>query len=104
MMNAKAIALRREYLALIAVADGLMAMVRRHLACNARALVRMAAEARSAAQTLCSMIERLINGSLPSRSHDLQRPHDLKPRALVRQPQSPRRSPCMSTRPNIGAE
>lgn len=63
MQNANVISLRREYNALILVADGLMDMIHGHDACNVLTFARMAQEARAAAHNIASMIERLLIGS-----------------------------------------
>jgi hypothetical protein len=63
MQNADVISLRREYNALILVADGLIDMIHRHAACNVQTFSRMAQEARSAAHKIASMIERLLIGT-----------------------------------------
>lgn len=63
MMNTDAISLRREYNALVLVADGLMGMIYDHSACNVLTFARMAQEARDAAHKIASMIERLLIGS-----------------------------------------
>ena len=59
------IAMRREYTALIMVADGLLAIVRSGAACNIHTMARIAAEARAAARDLASLIERMIYELLP---------------------------------------
>lgn len=60
MRNSIIVALRREYDALLLVADGLLDMIYSHDACNVLTLSRMASEARAAARHLASEIERLI--------------------------------------------
>lgn len=65
VINAEMIAMRREYAALILVADGLLAIVRASAACNIQTMARIAAEARAAARELASLIERMIYELLP---------------------------------------
>jgi hypothetical protein len=65
VINADMIAMRREYTALIMVADGLLAIVRASAACNIHTMARIAAEARAAARELASLIERMIYELLP---------------------------------------
>ena len=65
MMNADMITMRRDYTALIMVADGLLAIVRACTACNIHTMARIAAEARVAARELASLIERMIYELFP---------------------------------------
>lgn len=52
--------MRREYDALIRVAEGLIDMIRAREACNILTFARMAEEAREAARKLASAIERML--------------------------------------------
>lgn len=52
--------LHREYKALTLVANGLLAIIHNHQACNTLTMARMAQQAREAARKLASLIERLI--------------------------------------------
>ena len=63
MQNSQAVSMRREYDALVLVAEGLISMLRD--ACNPLTLARMAEEARSAARKLASMIERMLTEEKP---------------------------------------
>ena len=60
MMNAEIISLRKEYAALVRVAEGLVEMIRHQQACNTLTIARMADQARAAARHIASEIERLI--------------------------------------------
>jgi hypothetical protein len=60
MENNQMGSLRHEYKALILVANGLLAIVQNHQACNILTMARMAQQARDAARKLASFIERLI--------------------------------------------
>lgn len=67
MINANLISLRREYSALVLIADGLLTISRFGMACNLDTMASMAAEARDAARKLAAMIERMMHGlSTPS--------------------------------------
>lgn len=59
-MNGQVLAMRVEYAALIAVADGLFEVIRNGAACNLLTMARLAHEARDAARKIASEIERLI--------------------------------------------
>lgn len=63
MANTDVISLRREYNALVLIADGIVDMIYQHSACNVLTFARMAQEARDAAHKIASMIERLLIGS-----------------------------------------
>ena len=62
MMNANLIDLRREYSALMLIADGLLAIARFRMACNLDTMAAMADEARDAARKLAAVIERMMFG------------------------------------------
>lgn len=66
MMNAEIISLRKEYAALVRVAEGLIEMIRRQQACNTLTIAHMADQARAAARRIASMIERLIIEERPA--------------------------------------
>ena len=67
MMNGNVVALRREYSALVLIADGLLTISRFGMACNLDTMASMAAEARDAARKLAAMIERMMHGlSVPT--------------------------------------
>lgn len=66
MMNAEIISLRKEYAALVRVAEGLIEMIRRQQACNTLTIAHMADQARVAARRISSMIERLIVEERPA--------------------------------------
>lgn len=63
MMNPAVVALRLEYAALVAVADGFISVIRAGAACNLLTMARLAEEARSAARSVASQIERLSRGA-----------------------------------------
>jgi hypothetical protein len=65
VINADMKAMRREYTALIMVANGLLAIVRASAASNINTMARVAAEARAAARELASLFERMIYELLP---------------------------------------
>lgn len=60
-MNGQVLAMRVEYAALIAVADGLFEVIRNGAACNLLTMARLAHEARDAARKIASEIERLMH-------------------------------------------
>lgn len=66
MMNAEVSSLRKEYAALVRVAEGLIEMIRRQQACNTLTIAHMADQARAAARRIASMIERLIIEERPA--------------------------------------
>ena len=66
MQNAEVIRLRREYDALILVADGLVEMIYGREACNVISFARMAEQARAAARSLAALIERMIYEERPA--------------------------------------
>ena len=66
MMKAEIISLRKEYAALVRVAEGLIEMIRRQQACNTLTIAHMADQARAAARRIASMIERLIVEERPA--------------------------------------
>ena len=66
MMNAEVVSLRKEYTALVRVAEGLVEMIRHQQACNTLTIARMADQARAAARHIASMIERLIVEERPA--------------------------------------
>lgn len=66
MMNAEVSSLRKEYAALVRVAEGLVEMIRRQQACNTLTIAHMADQARAAARRIASMIERLIIEERPA--------------------------------------
>ena len=61
MMNGNVVALRREYSALVLIADGLLTISRFGMACNLDTMASMAAEARDAARKLATIIERMMH-------------------------------------------
>lgn len=63
MMNPAVVALRLEYAALVVVSDGLLSVIRAGAACNLLTMARLAEEARSAARSVASQIERLSRGA-----------------------------------------
>lgn len=65
-MNAEVSSLRKEYAALVRVAEGLVEMIRRQQACNTLTIAHMADQARAAARRIASMIERLIIEERPA--------------------------------------
>lgn len=66
MKNLTIAALRREYNALLLIADGLIDMIYSHDACNVLTFSRMSSEARAAARHLASEVERLVLESSPA--------------------------------------
>lgn len=58
--------MRDEYAALVRVADGLMDMLRGNCPCNMLTFARMAEQARQAARSIASMIERLLVEEKPT--------------------------------------
>jgi len=66
MQNAEVIRLRDEYSALLRVAEGLIDMIHGREACNVLSFARMAEQARQAARSIASMIERLLVEEKPT--------------------------------------
>jgi len=69
MMNPAVVALRLEYTALVAVSNGLLSIIRAGAACNLLTMARLAEEARSAARSVASQIERLSRGARSLADH-----------------------------------
>lgn len=65
MKSAKIEALREEYSSLVIVANGLVGIVRSRGVCNVLTMARMAEEARAAARSIASLIERLLTPPAP---------------------------------------
>lgn len=63
MANPAVAALRADYEALVTAADGFLAVIRADAACNLLTMARLAADARSAARSVASQIERLSRGA-----------------------------------------
>ena len=66
MQNVEVIRLRDEYSALLRVAEGLVDMIHGREACNVLSFARMAEQARQAARSIASMIERLLVEEKPT--------------------------------------
>lgn len=63
MMNPAVAALRADYEMLVKAADGFLSVIRAGAACNLLTMARLAEEARSAARSVASQIERLSRGA-----------------------------------------
>lgn len=66
MKNEMILRMRDEYAALVRVADGLMDMLRGNCPCNMLTFARMAEQARQAARSIASMIERMLVEEKPT--------------------------------------
>jgi len=75
MANPEVLRLRAEYAALLAVADGILQVIRSCDACNLLTMARMAEDARSAARQVASLIERILLGgcATPKRTSSLSK-------------------------------